>query len=74
MANANYTPAPDVAAAEAAQAQGQADAQRRQDYYSARPGEGVPTVSSGASPELLALLGDQAVTGVHSVPGTVRDG
>jgi hypothetical protein len=67
MSDANNIPAADTTAARAAQDQGQADARRRQDYYSARPGEGVPTVSPGASPELLALLGDPAVTGVDSL-------
>ena len=59
---------------QAAQAQGEADAQRRQDYYGARPGEGVPAGTTGASPELLALLEDRAVTGAPSVPGVQGGG
>src|SRR6266487_3964823 len=36
-----------VNAVRAAQDQGQRDAQHRQDYYGARPGEGVPAGSTG---------------------------
>jgi hypothetical protein len=59
--------ADDVAAA---QARGEADAQRRADYYAARPG--VPAGTAGADPQLLTLPEDRAVTGAHSVPGVQR--
>jgi hypothetical protein len=54
----------DVNAVRAAQDQGQRDAQHRMDYYSARPGLGVPAGSTG-EPENrpLALPDDPAVTG-----------
>ena len=60
--NVNYIPAADVAAADAARLRGEADAQHRQDYYSARPG--VPAGSTGEHENTpLALPDDPAVTG-----------
>jgi hypothetical protein len=53
----------DVDAVRAAQAQGEADAQRRQDYYRTRPGEGVPAGTTGADPRPLAVPEDRAVAG-----------
>jgi hypothetical protein len=48
--------------------QGEADAQRRQDYDTAHP-EGVPVGTPGADPQPLTLPEDAAITGAHSVPG-----
>jgi hypothetical protein len=56
--------ADDVAAA---MARGEAGAQRRADYYAARPG--VPAGTTGADPQPLTLPEDAAITGAHSVPG-----
>jgi hypothetical protein len=55
--------------AETAMRQGVADAQARQDYYQARPGQGVPAGTTGADPQPLTLPEDAAITGAHSVPG-----
>ena len=54
----------DVDAVRAAQAQGEADAQRRQDFYGSRPGMGVPAGSTGEPVNApRALLEDRAVAG-----------
>jgi hypothetical protein len=55
--------------AETAMRQGMADARARQDYYQARPGQGVPAGTTGADPQPLTLPED-ATTGAHAVPGT----
>jgi hypothetical protein len=53
----------DEGAVRAAMAQGQADAQHRQDYYQARPG--VPAGTTGEPVNApVALPDDPAVTGV----------
>ena len=53
--------------------QGEADAQRRQDYYTAHR-EGVPAGTVGADPQPLTLPEDAAITGAHSVPGVQGGG
>ena len=59
---------------QAARREGENDAQRRQDYYGARPGEGVPAGTTGADPQPLTLPEDRATTGAHSVPGVQGGG
>jgi hypothetical protein len=54
----------DESAAQAARAQGEADAAHRQDYYSTRPGLGVPAGTTGGHENApMALPDDPAVTG-----------
>jgi hypothetical protein len=54
----------DVDAVRAAMDQGEADAQRRQDFYGSRPGLGVPAGTTGEPVNApLALPEDRAVAG-----------